>query len=175
MLKWFLIFLGACLLLGLAAVLFIGFMIWNHERGYPRSILAEEEKGICLVSKKSFVLLKTQRASLKEKVFNFLPKPEEADYIYRDYVPGTYLDKDGKEAIDLTGAIEVPEGTRFIFRDGFQHRTLNDTEFFYWLVPDGLELDSSYFFRSIGLGKTVEEMRRFPDDELFEQACDDGA
>ena len=44
MIKWILIILGVCVLLVLAFMLFFAFMVWNHERGYPRSILAEEEK-----------------------------------------------------------------------------------------------------------------------------------
>ena len=175
MIKGILIFLGIGLLVVLSIGLFFGFMLWNHERGYPRSILAEEEKGVCFVSTQSFVLLKRQRGSLNEKMFDFLPKPAQVNYIYRDYVPGTYLDADGKEQVDLSGHVEVPAGTRFVLKDGFQNRTLNDTEFFYWLEPDGLALDSSFFVRSIGLGKTVEEMGRFLDSELFARDCEEGS
>ena len=130
MIKWILIILGVCVLLVLAFMLFFAFMVWNHERGYPRSILAAEEKGACLVSTQDFVLLKRSRGVFKEKVFAFLPKPQAVDYVYSDYVPGTYLDADGKEQVDLTGHVAVPAGTRFVLKDGFQHRTMNDTEFF---------------------------------------------
>lgn len=172
MTKWLLILLGVGVLLILAVMFFFAFMVWNHERGYPRSILAEEEKGVCLVSTQSFVLLKRPRGVFKEKVFAFLPKPEQVDYVYGDYVPGTYLDADGKEQVDLAGHVEIPAGTRFTLKDGFQHRTMNDTEFFYWLEPDGLALESSFFVRSIGLGSTDEEMSRFAEGELFERACE---
>lgn len=175
MIKGLFIFLGIGFLIVLAVGLFFGFMVWNHERGYPKSILAEEEKGVCLVSTQSFVLLKRPRGVFKEKVFVFLPKPEQVDFIYSGYVPGTYLDADGKEQVDLTDHIEVSSGTRFTLKDGFQNRTLNDTEFFYWLEPDGMALDSSFFVRSIGLGKTVEEMGRFDEGELFARDCEEGA
>ena len=172
MMKWILIFLGVCVLLVLAVMAFFAFMVWNHERGYPRSILAEDEKGVCLVAAQPFVLFKRPRGVFKEKVFAFLPKPEQVDHLYRDYVPGTYLDADGKEQVDLTGHVAVPAGTRFVLKDGFQHRTMNDTEFFYWLEPEGLGLDSSFFVREIGLGKTVEEMGRFDEGELFTRDCE---
>ena len=172
MIKWILIILGVCGLLVLAVMVFFAFMVWNHERGYPRSILAEEEKGVCLVSTQDFVLLKRPSGVFKEKVFAFLPKPQTVDYVYSDYVPGTYLDAEGKEQVDLTGHVAVPAGTRFILKDGFQHRTMNDTEFFYWLAPEGLSFDSSFFVREIGLGKTVEEMGRFDEGELFTRDCE---
>ena len=172
MMKWILIFLGVGVLLVLAVMVFFAFMVWNHERGYPRSILAAGEKGACLVSTQDFVLLKRPRGVFKEKVFAFLPKPQAVDYVYSDYVPGTYLDAQGNEQVDLTGHVAVPAGTRFVLKDGFQHRTMNDTEFFYWLEPEGLALDSSFFVRSIGLGKTVEEMGRFDEGELFTRDCE---
>ena len=173
--KWVLIFLGVCGLLVLAVILFFAFMIWNHERGYPRSILAEVEKDACFVSTQDFVLLKRPRGVFKEKVFAFLPKPEQVEYVYSDYVPGTYLDADGNEQVDLTGHVAVPAGTRFVLKDGFQHRTMNDTDFFYWLEPERLALDSSFFVRTIGLGKTVEEMGRFDEAELFSRNCGEGS
>ena len=172
MIKWILIILGVCVLLVLAFMLFFAFMVWNHERGYPRSILAEAEKGVCFVSTQDFVLLKRPRRVFSEKVFAFMPKPEQAEHVYSDYVPGTFLDADGKEQVDLTGHVEVPAGTRFVLKDGFQHRTMNDTEFFYWLAPEGLSFDSSFFVREIGLGKTVEEMGRFDEGELFTRDCE---
>ena len=171
MIKGLFIFLGIGFLIVLAVGLFFGFMVWNHERGYPRSILAEEEKGVCLVSTQSFVLLKRPRGVFKEKVFVFLPKPEQVDFIYSGYVLGTYLDADGKEQVDLAGHVAVPAGTRFTLKDGFQHRTMNDTDFFYWLEPDGMALESSFFVRASGLGKTVEEMGRFEQSELFARDC----
>lgn len=182
--KWLLIlFLGGALLLIGFFVVF-GLMVWNHERGYPKSILNDDAKGQCLVSKKSFVLIKTSQASIRPEVFDILPKPDGATYIYSDYTPGEFLREDGSEIVDLTNAIDVPVGTRFILRDGFQHRTLNQSQYFYWLEPENLSLDSSYFYRPLAITTkdgethfyTDEDMSLFPhhgpDHEMFNKACE---
>ncbi|MEO9971307.1 MAG: hypothetical protein ABJG15_16040 [Hyphomonadaceae bacterium] len=171
MIKWLLLFLGLGILLAFGVVLAFGLMLWNHERGFPKSILNDQARGICVVSKQPFVLLKTDRAGLRKDMANLLPIPEGVGHYYRDYTPGVFLTEDGEELADLTGAIEIPAGTRFILRDGFQRRTLNENGFYYWLEPQGMSLDSSYFHYSGGLSHTDEEMSLFPDTLSFDKDC----
>ena len=178
--KWILILLGVGVLAVVAFFLFFAFMIWNHERGYPKFILSDAAKGTCLVSQKPFVLLKVPRSTLNEDIAKILPIPDGVDYFYNDYSLGSFLAADGTEIQDLTSAIDVPTGTRFILKGGFKNRTLNDSQHFYWLEPEGLSLDSSYFYRPLPIATidgetyfyTDEEMSNFPDNNLFRRACD---
>ena len=146
-------------------------MVWNHERGFPKSVLADDAKGRCVISKQAFVLTKSKRVGLYPELDAILPIPEGVDHYYGHYVPGLFLTEDGKEIVDISDAIEVPVGSRFILKDGFQRRTLNENEFYFWLEPEDISLDSSFFYRSIGLGFTDDEMHQFPDTEDFGNDC----
>lgn len=185
MLKWLLILFGGAILIVIMIFCILAFAVWNHERGYPKSILLEELKGTCVASKQAFVFIKTDRGFISEKMFDFLPKPDGRNYIYDNYDPGTVTKEDGTEAYDLTDAIAVPAGTRFVLKDGFQNRNLNGSQYYFWLEPETLVLDSSYFFTPLGLRigtsedgdnlfYSAEEMAQFPENELFEKACPDG-
>ena len=181
MLKWVLILAGGFALIVVAIFGSFAFAVWKHERGFPKSILNDDLKGTCVISKKSFVLVKLARGYMGEKVFNFLPKPEGLTYTYGDYIPGTVSNQDGTEAYDLSEAIHVPAGTRFILKDGFQNRTMNGSSYYFWLEPEGLELESNFFHSPLGISlKPVEggigfhgeeEMAQFPETLLFEKNC----
>lgn len=182
MIKWILILFGGIALVIVAFFAFFAFMVWNHERGYPRSVLPYDLQNTCVIAKKPFVLVKNERAYFGKKVFDFLPKPDGRTYVYAEYFPGTVLNQDGSEAYDLSDAIEVPAGARFIVRDGFQDRNMNGSTYYFQLDPEALTLDSSFFYSPFGmtLDETEDggvkfysdgEMARFPDNHLFEQAC----
>ena len=104
-LKWLLILFGGAVLIVVAIFGFFVFATWNFERGYPKSVLVEELKGTCVVSKKTFALVKARRDYMGAKVFDFLPKPTGIDYIYDSYLPGTITKEDGSEAYDLSDAV----------------------------------------------------------------------
>ena len=118
-------------------------------------------------------------------MWRFLPIPEGRKHFYGAYEPGSMTDNDGKDLVDVTGAIEVPAGTQFILKDGFHDRDMNSSEYYYWLEPKGIELDSSFFYNPYGLEfegpedtseivyDRSEEMTRFPDNALFEKHCAD--
>ena len=183
MLKWLLIIFGGVIFIIIAFLGFLVFAIWNFERGYPKSVLAEELKGTCVVSKKTFVLVKVGRDYMGTKVFDFLPKLGGLDYVYVSYLPGTIAEEDGSDAFDLTDAIVLPEGTKFILKDGFQNRNLNGSSYYFWLEPEGVEIDSNFFFTPLGISTekpegggiafySDEEMRRFPESLLFKKVCE---
>ena len=185
MLKWLLILIGGGVLLVALIFGFFAFMVWNHERGFPKSVLNDDLKGTCVTSKKPFVLLKHSREYMNAKVFDFLPKPEGRTYTYADYIPGNVSKQDGSEAYDLTEAIEVPAGTEFILKDGIQNRTMNGSNYYFWLEPKAFELDSSFIYSPLGISLeksedggirflSDEEMAQFPNTELFEKVCGDG-
>lgn len=183
MLKWLLILFGGVILIIVAIFGFFVFAIWNFERGYPKSVLAEELKDTCVVSKKAFVLVKVGRDYMGAKVFDSLPKPAGLDYIYVSYLPGSIKEEDGSDAFDLTDAVVLPEGTKFVLKDGFQNRNLNGSSYYFWLEPEGVEIDSNFFSTSSGVsidkseGEGIslysdEEMTRFPESHLFKKACE---
>ncbi|MEO9516907.1 MAG: hypothetical protein ABJH45_22285 [Paracoccaceae bacterium] len=147
-------------------------MAWNHERGFPKSVLVDDAKGRCVISKQAFVLRKSKRPGLYPELEAILPVPDGVDHDYSHYVPGLFLTEDGKDLVDISDAIEVPVGSRFILKDGFQQRTLNENAFYFWLEPEGISLDSSFFYYTSGLGFTDEEMHQFPDTEDFGNDCD---
>jgi len=182
-LKWLLILFGGAVFIVVAIFGFFAFMVWNFERGYPKSVLAEELKGTCVVSKKTFALVKARRDYMGAKVFDFLPKPTGIDYIYDSYLPGTITKEDGSEAYDLSDAVVLPEGAKFVLKDGFQNRNLNGSNYYFWLVPEGVEIDSHFFFTPLGISMekpegggiafySDEEMTRFPESRLFKKACE---
>ncbi len=178
MIKWLLIVLLGGALLLIAFFIIFALMVWNHERGYPKAILSEKVKGTCYVSQESFVFLKTTDDYIESKILKILPRPENVSHIYGDYIPGTFLKEDGSDITDLTDAIHVPAGTRFILKDGFHHRTLNSSRFYFWLEPETISLDSSYFYQSLGMTTkngethfyTDEEMGLFPQNDMFVKA-----
>ena len=183
MLKWLLILIGGVVFIVVAIFGFFAFMVWNFERGYPKSVLAEELKGTCVVSKQMFVMVKVRRDYMGPKVFDFLPKPTGIDYVYDSYLPGTIKKEDGSEAFDLSDAIVLPEGTKFVLKDGFQNRNMNGSIYYFWLEPEGVEIDSHFFFTPLGISVekpegggvelySDEEMRRFPESRLFKKACE---
>ena len=171
--KWIFILLGVAVFAVVALFLSLAFMFWNHERGYPKAFLSEASKGICVVNKEPLMLLKTPRSRLEEDWAKLLPVPEGVDHYYRDYPRDMVLDANGKARVDVSAAIDIPAGTRFILKEGFKNRTINTKEHYYWLEPEGITLDSAYFYRSIGLGASEEEMRNFAEDGAFERACAD--
>ena len=183
MLKWLLILFGGVVFIVLAIFGFFAFAVWNFERGYPKSVLAEGLKGTCVISKRTFVLVKVGRDYMGAKVFDFLPKPAGLDYIYVSYLPGTITEEDGSDAFDLTDAVVLPEGTKFVLKDGFQNRNLNGSSYYFWLEPEGVEIDSNFFSTPSGVlieksedGDIAfysdEEMARFPESLLFKKACE---
>lgn len=183
MFKWLFILFGVVVFIGVAIFSYIAFTVWNFERGYPKSVLAKELKGTCVISKKTFALVKVGRGYIGEKVFDFLPKPEGRDYFYSSYLPGTITTQDGSDVHDLTEAVVLPEGTKFILKDGFQNRNMNGSDYYFWLEPEGVEIDSHFFFTPLGLSiekpegggvefYSDEEMTRFPESLLFKKACD---
>ena len=183
MLKWLLIIFGGVIFIIVAFLAFLVFAIWDSERGYPKSVLVKELKGSCVVSKKTFVLVKVGRDYMGAKVFDFLPKPAGLDYVYVSYLPGTIKEEDGSDAFDLTDAIVLPEGTKFVLKDGFQDRNLNGSSYYFLLEPEGVEIDSNFFATPSGVlidkseGEDItlyssEEMTRFPESHLFKKACE---
>ena len=183
MLKWLLILIGGVGFIVVAIFGFFAFMVWNFERGYPKSVLAKDLKGTCVVSKKTFVLVKVGRDYMGAKVFDSLPKPAGLDYIYVSYLPGTIKEEDGSDPFDLTDAIVLPEGTKFVLKDGFQDRNLNGSSYYFLLEPEGVEIDSNFFATPSGVlidkseGEDItlyssEEMTRFPESHLFKKACE---
>ena len=187
MLKWGLIFVGGIACLAIAFLLFFAFMVWNHERGFPKSILSEDLKDSCVISRVPLVLRKRQRGAMSEKMWHFLPIPEGHKHIYGAYEPGSLTDNEGVELINITDAIEVPAGTRFILKDGFQSQNINSRDYYYWLEPEGIKLDSSFFYTPYGLEfegpedtseivhDRSEEMSQFPNNALFKKDRQDEA
>ena len=187
MLKWGMFFLGATVFLIAALLLFFAVKLWGHERGFPKSILVEDLKGSCVISRAQFVFTKRGSESIGEKMWRFLPIPEGRKHIYGAYVPGDLTDNNGVDLVDLTDAIEVPAGTRFVLKDGFQTRDLNSSDHYYWLEPEGIRLDSLFLYNPYGLEfegpkdtseivhDRSEEMTRFPDNALFKKHCADEA
>lgn len=149
------------------------FMLWNFERGYPKSILDETLKGACYVTTKPIVLLRSNASEVENRIYPLLPIPDGINHVYTEYVPGDILAEDGSEFYDLSNVIEIPIGTRFTLKDGFQDRTINSSSYYvYWMIPEGITLDSIYVFIPFPAFRTHEEMAQFPDDDLFERACD---
>ena len=116
-------------------------------------------------------------------MFDFLPKPAGLEHVYVSYVPGTIANEDGSEAFDLTDEIVLPEGTKFVLKEGFQNRNLNGSNYYFWLEPEGVEIDSHFFFTPLGISMekpedggigfySEEEMTRFPESLLFKKACE---
>jgi len=105
MLKWILILVGVVAFIVMAIFASLAFMVWKHTHGYPKSILSNDLKGACVVSKQTFVLVKHPRGYISEKVFDFLPKPDGKTYTYGDYIPGTVSNQDGEDAYDLSWTV----------------------------------------------------------------------
>ena len=112
---------------------------------------------------------------MSKKIFNHLPKPEGHDYIYGTYITGSTKETDG---------IEVPAGSRFFLRDGFQDRTMNGSTFYFWLEPEDIELDSHFYYSPFGIseddikGSDIRflndgEMAEFPENLLFKKTCNE--
>ena len=173
MMRWMLIFFGICGLLVLAAVLFVWLWIWSYEHDFPKSILESELKGACFVTQKPIVLLKSEAREVENRIYPLLLIPENVNYVYTEYVLGEVLADDGSELRDLSNTIEVPVGTRFILKDGLHDRTINSRGYYvYWMEPEGITLDSIYVYNPLAISKTIEEMAKFPKNDLFARGCD---
>lgn len=176
MLKWLLILIGAGVLVIIAVMTVFGLMVWNHGRGFPKSILAEEVKDACFVSTQPFLLITTGPTLYTPKLWDMLASPNAPDYIYRDFMPddtvgGVQLQR------DLSDAIEIPVGTRFILKEAIQHRTLNTNDFYYHFQPEDIALEAHFIHSRSDLIKdetngdyqtqSQADMGRFPASEMF--------
>ena len=170
--KWILYLVLGGIFLVVAVFALFGFMLWNHERGYPKPILDEDMKGTCWVSKTPFVLVRSDAVEVHNRIYPLLPIPDGVGHVYSAHVLGEFLTEDGSEVVFVEDAIDVPVGTKFILKDGYQDRTLNKSNYLYWLAPEGIELDSLYVYHALALLTPHDEMKRFPDNDLFERACD---
>ncbi len=152
--------------------LIVSYLMKRYGHGFPKAILSADAKGRKIVSRQSFFIIKREREFLKPDMEALLPLPEGMDFYYSSILPDSFLpqSEDAQDFLQkaMNNGIEVAAGTHFILKDGYQHRTVNESQFIYWLEPEGIELDSCFFYPRSGLGFTESEMCEFPNNELFE-------
>ena len=89
-------------------------------------------------------------------MFDFPPRPTGLDYVYDPYLPGTIIEEEGSDFFDLNDAILLPEGRKFVLKDGFQNSNPNGSSYYFWLEPKGMEIAISFLLGALLFKKICE-------------------